>query len=188
MGRIALLGTGSSGRSIWLTRRVPYRPIRPPAGFGVEHSAICNLRACCRICHVAADAVISPNHDICRRLRRVRGGGGLARRTVPRSEAARSGARIYSGVLFDRWTARHGRLLSRGSLCRRATRDPWSPCAVAIHAHLRGYPSSSADHHPSLPARIARMGAQKGRGHVETAQHRASCSLRSTGRQLWLRP
>ena len=48
----------------------------------------------------------------------------------------------------------------------------WSSCALAIHANLGGYPSSPADHHPPLPARIARVGAQEGGGHVETAQHR----------------
>ena len=75
----------------------------------------------------------------------------------------------------------------RGSLCRRATRDPWSPCALAIHAHLRGYPSSSADHHPSLPARIARMGREKAEGTLKRPSI-AELFAPQLGRQLWLLP
>ena len=83
---------GRGGRFVRSARRLSYRPIRPTSGAGVEHSTIRNLRAGCRLCHIAAGAAISPNHDICRRLRRVRSGGGLARRTVPaiRSAARRS--------------------------------------------------------------------------------------------------
>ena len=70
-------------------------------------------------------AAVPALHHVHRRLRGVRGGGGVAGGTVSRSEAAREGAGLHAGVLFDRRVADQRRVLPRGhvrsSRCRRST-------------------------------------------------------------------
>ena len=78
-----------------------------------------------RICDLGLVAAVFPLHDVYRRVCRVRGGGGLARRVVPRGEAARGGARLHAGVLVAwRHPGDRGQLLCnsmRPSICRRST-------------------------------------------------------------------
>ena len=63
--------------------------LRPPPGAGLEHPALRLLGHGRRLRHLGGMLLVLPLHDLRRRLRGVRGRGGLAGRAVPRPEAPR---------------------------------------------------------------------------------------------------
>ena len=74
-------------------------------------------------------------HALLRRyLRRICRGGGVARRTISRSEDARGGARLHAGLLVARRRADRRRVLRRESLGLGAARDLRKPLRLALCA------------------------------------------------------
>ena len=162
MGRVALLGTRRGGRFVRSARRLSYRPIRPTSGAGLEHSTIRTPRWL-PVCHIAAGAAISPNHDICRRLRRVRSGGGVARRTVPGPQAPRGGlghTQAFSSI---------GGLLVTGAYFLAVHYADALPAIHGAHAPgdiCWGYPVFPNHYCPS----VGIAGCAEGGGDVETVK------------------
>ena len=133
-----------------------------------------------RVRHLDRDAALPALPGVHRRVRRVRRGRGVAGRALPRTEAAREGARLYAGVLVARRPdGGNGQQLLRGTCggaagarCVRFGSHPESPRAVALHADVRRHPGHPADPHPPVPARIAGLAAAQGGGHAAPPEHR----------------
>ena len=173
LGRAAVLDSGDRRRHLRPARRLPDRPARPAARADVEHPALRVLGVRRRLQHEHLAVPVLPLHDVHRRLRRVRGGRGLAGRAVPRPEAAREGARLHAGVLVDRRRAGDRRPMPGCSRIRRvAAGDLRRPRGVALHADVGRDSGAAADHHPAVPAGVAGLAGRRRRRHAQAAEPR----------------
>ncbi len=195
----AVLRAGRGGRAVRPAGRLSDGSLGTAARADLEYSAVCLLRVCRRFLDQLADAAGVPLPGVHRRLRRVRGGGGLAGRTVSRSPAAGGGAGIHSGVFLRRRAdggagQRHRRGLggeqagaaaagappARAAVARhpvaripelsRTNREP--ACRLALHADVRADSGDSADRDSAVPARVACLAEETPGRHLEAAEHR----------------
>ena len=107
-----------------------------------------------------------------RRLRRVRGRGGVAGRAVRRSEAAREGPRLHPGVLVGRRHPGRRRQRDRREHRHQPAGDSRRTRSVALHADLRRHSGAAADRDPAVPAGVAGVGGQARRRPAAAAEHR----------------
>ena len=127
-----------------------------------------------RLLDLGRDAAGAALLRVHRRLRRVRGRRGVARRAVPRAEAPREGARLHAGVLVARRIAGRDReRLVRSRWPRRCRRSRasaahrQSPRAVALHADVRRDPGDPAHPDPAVPAGIADLAGEAAAGTLK---------------------
>ena len=126
------------------------------------------------------DAARAALDDLHRRVRRVRGRGGVDRGALPgrRSSARRrSATRRRSRRSAACWSrARYYIAVTYGAV---VPGDRRQPRAVALHADLRRHPGAAADHHPAVPAGVAGLAAEASRGHAAAARRSPRSSRRS---------
>ena len=172
-GPAARSSTTGSGWLFWVparrrrhlrpARRLPDRPLRPPARARVEHPALRVLGAAPPASRPRPAAALLPLHHLRRRVRRVRRRRRLAGRAVPRAEAARA-------VLgYTQAFSSLGGLMVTGAYYLAvhyadvAARDPRRPRGLALHADLRRHPGAAADPDPAVPAGVAGLAARRRR-------------------------
>ena len=180
VGGAALLHPRLRRRHLRLARRLHDRSVRPPPGADLQHPHLRAGGLLLRVRDLDRDAALPALPGVHRRLRRVRRGRGVAGRALPRTEAAREGARLHAGVLVARRPdgGNSQQLLRRtcggtaGARCVRLGRHPESPRAVALHADVRRHPGHPADPHPAVPAGIAGLAAAQRGGHAAPPEHR----------------
>ena len=102
LGRHPLQRAGGRRRHLRAARRLPDRPLRPPARARLEHPALRGLGVRGGLLDVGVAAALLALLHVRRRLRRVRRGGRLAGGALRESEAARGGRRLHAGVRLAR--------------------------------------------------------------------------------------
>ncbi len=128
----ALLHPGIRGRHLRPHRRLPHRPARAPARADLQHPDLRRRGVPVGLLDLDRDAARAALLRVHRRVRRVRRGGRVARRALPRAEAARESARLHAGVFVARrHHGRDGQRAVRGLRGEPAradhVRDPTSP-------------------------------------------------------------
>ncbi len=143
VGRPAILHSRFRGRHLRTHRRLSHRPARPPARADLQHPHLRRRSVPVGLLDVDRDAARVALLRVHRRVRGVRRGGRVARRALPRAEAARESARLHAGVFVAR--RHHGRdrqRTVRGVRRESARAEHVRPraerraCAVALHADV----------------------------------------------------
>ena len=161
VGRHAALRAGGRRRHLRAARRLPHRPVRPPARARVEHPALRVLGCSPRHLDVGRSAAVLALLHVRRRLRGVRRGRRVAGGALPDPEAARavvgytqafgrSAALMVTGAYY--LVVTYGAVAAGGS--RR-------PRGVALHADVGRDSGDSADPHPAVPAGVAGLAARR---------------------------
>ena len=127
LGRHDAVRAGRGGRHLRAAGRLPDGSLRPAARAGLEHPALCLLRAGGRFRDLGRVAALLALLHLRRRLRRVRRGGRLALGALHRSRAARARRRIHAGLQFLRRSDGDRRLLPGRHLWRFASRSARRP-------------------------------------------------------------
>ncbi len=108
VARPVVLHSGVCGGHFRAVGRLPHRSAGAAARAHVEHFPVRLLGVRGRLLDVDLDAAFLPLHDVHRRVRGIRGGRRLAGGAVPRTAAARAGARLHAVLLIVRRD--HGRV------------------------------------------------------------------------------
>ncbi len=185
VGRPAVLHPGVCRRHLRAHRRISHRPARPPARADLQHPHLRDRGVSLGILDLDRDAARAALLRVHRRVRRVRRRRSVARRALPRGQAAREGARLHAGVFVAR--RHHGRDGQRA--VRRVCREPAvaehvrprpvrSARAVALHADVGRAAGDPADPDPPVPARVTCLAAKESRRHAAAGRASPRCSLR----------
>ena len=182
LGGPAVLHPGGGGRHLRPAGRLSDRPPGPPPRAGVEHPALRVLGAgfgtghlCAARCWCCAAPPSSASP-----WSSWRPWHGWP--SCSPTQAARSRAGLYAGVLVDRRIADQRRLLRRGDVLEIAAGHPRRARSVALYADLRRDPGHSADPHPAVPAGVARLAGEEAGRHAQAAQLRRTVPARSIAR------
>ena len=162
LGADAVLRAGDRRRRVRPARRLSHRSLGRPRA-DLQHPALRASRRSRPGSSTSLEQLLVLRCRVRRRLRRVRRRGGLAGRAVPRTEAAREGARLHAGVLVGWRPAGRRRQRAAASIADQPAGHPRQARGLALHADLRRDPGAAADPHPAVPARVAGVGGKRGR-------------------------
>ena len=173
LGRHHLLRARGRRRHLRPARRLPHRPLRPPARARLEHPALRVLRVrrrlfdvgrtgCCSGAAARSSASASsssprsPGWRSCSRTRSSARRSSATRRRSDRSAASWSTGAYYLVVTYGARAAGRAR----------------RPRSVALHADVGRHPGDSADPHPAVPAGIAGLAAEESGRHAQAPELR----------------
>src|SRR6185295_19174326 len=166
MARPDVLCSGGVRRSLRFTRRLSDGPPGPPKSVDLEHPALRVFGSGSRFRDFAADAARASDHDVRRRVRRIRSRGRVARCTLSRTKTPRSHSRLHSGVLVARWIPGQPDGGPHREDLAFTPGDSRRSRYLALPADLGFDPGDPIDRYSSVPTRITGVEREEARGNA----------------------